>query len=84
MLLRGCPGIGKTYAIVDHAVHSSKTGQVCLVFYGKHFTGDQPWKIIVNKLGLSSNVTRGKLWGTIDSGAEKIGKPAIIYIDALN
>jgi hypothetical protein len=84
MLLRGCAGVGKTHAIVDHALHSSKTGQVCLVFYGEDFTGDEPWKIIVNKLGLSSNVTRDELWGMIDSAAETTGKPAIIYIDALN
>jgi hypothetical protein len=84
MLLRGCAGVGKTHAIVDHAIHISKTGQICLVFYGEDFTGDEPWKIILNKLGLSSNISRDKLWGMIDSAAEATEKPAIIYIDALN
>ena len=84
MLLRGCAGVGKTHAIVDHALHSSKTGQICLVFYGEDFTGDEPWRIIVNKLGLSSNIIRDELWGMIDSAAETTEKPAIIYIDALN
>jgi hypothetical protein len=84
MLLRGCAGVGKTHAIVDHALHSSKTGQICLVFYGEDFTGDEPWKIISNKLGLSSTVSRDELWGMIDSAAETTGKPAVIYIDALN
>ncbi|MDF5720660.1 MAG: hypothetical protein PUP91_09265 [Rhizonema sp. PD37] len=84
MLLRGCAGVGKTHAIVDHAVHISKTGQICLVFYGEDFTGDEPWKIIVNKLGLSSNISRDELWAMINSAAEATEKPAIIYIDALN
>ena len=84
MLLRGCAGVGKTHAIVDHAIHINKKKQICLVFYGEDFTGDEPWKIIVNKLGLSSNINRDELWGMIDSAAEATEKPAIIYIDALN
>ncbi|MEO1375714.1 MAG: hypothetical protein AAFW70_15640, partial [Cyanobacteria bacterium J06635_10] len=84
MLLLGCAGVGKTHAIVDHALHISETRQICLVFYGEDFTGDEPWKIIVNKLGLSSNTSRDELWGMINSAAEATGKPAIIYIDALN
>ncbi|MEH1901826.1 MAG: hypothetical protein V7L04_10520 [Nostoc sp.] len=84
MLLRGCAGVGKTHAIVDHALHINKTGQISLVFYGEDFTGDEPWKIIVNKLGLSSNISRDELWGMIDSAAEATEKPVIIYIDALN
>lgn len=84
MLLRGCPGVGKTHAIVDHALHINKTGQISLVFYGEDFTGDEPWKIIVNKLGLSSNISRDELLGMIDSAAEATEKHAIIYIDALN
>jgi hypothetical protein len=84
MLLRGCAGVGKTHAIVDHALHSSKTEQLCLVFYGEDFTGDEPWKIIADKLGLPSTISRDELWGMIDSAAETTGKPAVIYIDALN
>ncbi|MBO1055845.1 MAG: hypothetical protein HEQ27_04650 [Dolichospermum sp. JUN01] len=84
MLLRGSVGIGKTHAIVDHALHISKTGQICLVFYGEDFTGDEPWKIMVNKLGLSGNISRDEIWGMIDSAAEATEKCAIIYIDAIN
>lgn len=84
MLLRGCAGVGKTHAIVDHAKHISQTQQICLVFYGEDFIGDEPWKIILNKLGLFSNISRDELWGMIDSAAEATEKPAIIYIDALN
>ncbi|MGB3535970.1 MAG: hypothetical protein WBA13_20950 [Microcoleaceae cyanobacterium] len=84
MLLRGSAGVGKTHAIVDHALHIHQQEQTCLVFYGEDFTGDEPWKIIVNKLGLSSNISRDELWGMIDAAAEGTGKPAIIYIDALN
>jgi hypothetical protein len=84
MLLRGCAGVGKTHAILDHALHINKTGQICLVFYGEDFTGDEPWKTIIDKLGLSSNITRDELWGMIDAAAEGTEKPAIIYIDALN
>ncbi len=84
MLLRGCAGVGKTHAIVDHALHINNRGQICLVFYGEDFTGDEPWKIIVNKLGLSSNIGRDELWGMIDSAAESTDKPAIIYIDGIN
>ncbi|MEA5516638.1 hypothetical protein VB654_21635, partial [Nodularia sp. UHCC 0506] len=84
MLLRGCAGVGKTHAIVDHALHINKAGQICLVFYGEDFTGDEPWKIFGNKLGLSSNISRDELWGMIDSAAEATEKNAIIYIDALN
>jgi hypothetical protein len=84
MLLRGCAGVGKTHATVDHALHINQTGQISLVFYGEDFTGDEPWKIIVNKLGLSSNISRDEILGMIDSAAEATEKPAIIYIDALN
>lgn len=84
MLLRGCAGVGKTHAIVDHAKHIGQTQQICLVFYGEDFTGDEPWKIILNKLGLSSNISRDELWGMIASAAEATEKPAMIYIDALN
>lgn len=84
MLLRGCAGVGKTHATVDHALHINKTGQISLVFYGEDFTGDEPWKIIVNKLGFSSNISRDEILGMIDSAAEATEKPAIIYIDALN
>lgn len=84
MLLRGCAGVGKTHAIVDHALHINQTGQICLVFYGEDFIGDEPWKIIVNKLGLSNNISRNELWGMINSAAEATDKAAIIYIDALN
>ncbi|PHV61311.1 hypothetical protein, partial [Cyanobacterium aponinum] len=84
MLLRGCAGVGKTHAIVDHALHINKTGQICLVFYGEDFTGDEPWKTIIDKLGFSTNITRDEFWGMIDAAAEGTEKPAIIYIDALN
>ncbi|MGB3507912.1 MAG: hypothetical protein WBA93_01440 [Microcoleaceae cyanobacterium] len=84
MLLRGSAGVGKTHAIVDHALHIHKKEQICLIFYGEDFTGDEPWKIILNKLGLSSNINRDELWGMIDAAAEATEKPAIIYIDALN
>jgi hypothetical protein len=84
MLLRGCAGVGKTHAIVDHALNISKTGQICFIFYGEDFTGDEPWKIILNKLGLSNDISRDEFFGMIDSAAEASEKPAIIYIDALN
>ncbi|MGD1699867.1 hypothetical protein [Dapis sp. BLCC M229] len=84
MLLRGSAGVGKTHAIVDHALYLHKKEQICLVFYGEDFTGDEPWKIILNKLGLSNNINRDELWGMIDAAAEATEKPAIIYIDALN
>lgn len=84
MLLRGCAGVGKTHAIVDHALHIHQKQQICLVFYGEDFTGDETWKIIINKLGFSSNINRDELWGMIDAAAEATEKSAIIYIDALN
>ncbi|NET41796.1 hypothetical protein [Okeania sp. SIO2B3] len=84
MLLRGCAGVGKTHAIVDHALHIHKKEQICLIFYGEDFTGDEPWKIIINKLGFSGNISRDELWGMIDAAAEATEKSAIIYIDALN
>ena len=84
MLLRGSAGVGKTHAIVDHALYLHQKEQICLVFYGEDFTGDEPWKIILNKLGLSNNINQGELWGMIDAAAEATEKPAIIYIDALN
>lgn len=84
MLLRGCAGVGKTHAIVDHALNISKTGQICFIFYGEDFTGDEPWKIILNKLGLSNDISRDELFGMLDSAAEASEKTVIIYIDALN
>ncbi|NEN93480.1 MAG: hypothetical protein F6K48_33215, partial [Okeania sp. SIO3H1] len=84
MLLRGCAGVGKTHAIVDHALHINQKQQICLIFYGEDFTGGEPWKIIINKLGFSGNINRDELWGMIDAAAEATEKSAIIYIDALN
>jgi hypothetical protein len=84
MLLRGPAGIGKTHAIIDHAIYRTERGQICLVFFGEDFTGAEPWEVIASKLGLSGNVNRDELWGMINAAAEASGKSAIIYIDALN
>ncbi|MEP0883720.1 hypothetical protein NDI49_19385 [Trichocoleus sp. ST-U3] len=84
MLLRGSAGVGKTHAIVDHALHGHSRGQVCLVFFGEDFTGADPWEIIASKLGLSGTISRDELWEMINAAAESTGKPALIYIDALN
>lgn len=84
MLLKGPAGVGKTHAIVDHALHRSKNGQICIVFFGEDFTDAEPWEVIASKLGLAGNISRDELWGMINAAAEATGQPALIYIDALN
>lgn len=84
MLLRGPAGVGKTHAIIDHAIHRYADGQLCLVFYGEDFAGGEPWEVMVRKLGLSGDVGRDEFWSMIDTIGESAGIPVLICIDALN
>jgi len=84
MLLRGPAGVGKTHAIIDHALHLSKKGQISIVFFGEDFTAGEPWEIMSSKLGLAGNISRDELWGMINAAAEATGKHALVYIDAIN
>jgi hypothetical protein len=84
MLLRGPAGVGKTHAIIDHALHRYADGQLCLVFYGEDFAGGEPWEVMVRKLGLPGDVGRDEFWSMINTIGESAGIPALICIDALN
>ena len=84
MLLRGVAGIGKTHAIVDHALHRFRKGQVGFVFFGEDFSHQEPWQAITAKLGFGADVNRDELWDMIDTAGEASGRPALVYIDGLN
>jgi len=84
MLLRGSAGVGKTHAIIDHALHRYSEGQLCLVFYGEDFAGGEPWEVMVRKLGLPGDIGRDEFWSMIDTIGESTRIPALICIDALN
>ncbi len=84
MLLRGPAGVGKTHAIVDHALHISKRQQIGIVFFGEDFTEGEPWETISSKLGLAGNISRDELWSMINAASEATGKHALVYIDAIN
>lgn len=84
MLLEGVAGVGKTHAIVDHAIMQFTYNQFCFIFFGEDFTGSEPWEIMMTKLGLSISTNRDEFWGMLDAAGESQSVPLIIYIDALN
>jgi hypothetical protein len=84
MLLHGPGGIGKTHAIVDHAISRAKRGLKSLVFFGEDFGHAEPWVTMATKLGFGPGVDRDQLFGMLDAAAEASGNYLVIYIDALN
>jgi len=83
MLIRGVAGVGKTHAIIDHALARLERQAPTLVFFGEDFRGGNLWEVMARKLGLGA-MGRDELLGAFDAAAEASGALGVLFIDALN
>ncbi|WP_405341343.1 NACHT domain-containing protein [Fibrobacter sp.] len=82
LAIKGPAGIGKTFCVIDYVEQNKDCAHY--IFYGDDFNNDEPWRVILNKLGLSATISREELFGSLDACAENLGKTSVIFIDALN
>lgn len=82
VLIVGIAGSGKTHLLCDAAKQRIKKGYPTVVLLGEQFGTAEPWKQILNFLGLSC--TREQFLGAMDAAAQASGARALIMIDALN
>ncbi len=81
LAIKGPAGIGKTFCIIDYVEQNKDCAHY--VFYGNDFN-HEPWRVILDKLGLSASISRDELFGSLDACAESLDKTSVIFIDALN
>jgi hypothetical protein len=82
VLIVGTAGSGKTHLLCDAAEQRIKSGYPTVVLLGQQFGATEPWKQILEFLGLSC--TREQFLGAMDAAAQASGVRALIMIDALN
>ncbi len=82
LLIVGTAGSGKTHLFCDVAEQRIKKGYPTVVLLGEQFRATEPWKQILDFLGLSC--TREQFLGAMDAAAQASGTRALILIDALN
>jgi hypothetical protein len=82
MLIHGVAGIGKTHSMIDYIQSQNRLG--LWIFFGEDFTDAEPWKIIADKLGLNSTLSRDELFEMLSTQAISQNQKAVIFIDALN
>lgn len=82
LAIKGPAGIGKTFCIIDYVEQNKDCAHY--VFYGNDFNHDEPWRVILDKLGLSASISKDELFGSLDACAESLNKTSVIFIDALN
>ena len=82
MLLIGDAGTGKTHLFADAAKNHLESGCPSILLLGMRFTKEEPWAQILRMLNLSCN--RGEFLGALEAAAERSGRRATIFIDALN
>jgi len=82
LAIKGPAGIGKTFCIIDYVEQNKDCAHY--VFYGNDFNRDEPWRVILDKLGLSASISKDELFGSLDACAESLNKTSVIFIDALN
>jgi hypothetical protein len=82
VLIVGTAGSGKTHLLCDAAEQRIKKGYPTVVLLGEQFGPTEPWKQILDLLGLSC--TREQFLGAMDAAAQASGVRALIMIDALN
>ncbi len=84
MLIVGPAGVGKTHAICDAASQRLAQGLPSIVTLGEQFTDGDPWNQMLQLLGLPGDWSRIDLLAALDVAGEWVGRPAILFIDALN
>jgi hypothetical protein len=84
LLLIGPAGIGKTHSIVSAALRRLEQGANSLVVFGDDFGKGEPWEVLRSKLGLGADISRETLLACLNTSAEHVGFPFLIFIDALN
>lgn len=83
LLVVGEAGSGKSHALAHAAdIHLHDEGPA-LLFLGQHFAPGDPRDQICSRVGLRS-VSFDTFLGALQAAAEAFGKPAVIFIDALN
>lgn len=80
LYITGPGGIGKTHCLTDYVCNNSST----FLFFGEDFTADEPWKTMIDKLGLPSTYSKKELFDFFSSIAQKNGSVGVIFIDAIN
>ena len=82
MLLVGEAGTGKTHMFSDAAKNHVRSRSPAILLLGIEFTKKEPWTQIRQMLDLSC--TTHTFLGALESAAQRSGRRAIIFIDALN
>ena len=84
-ILSGGDGVGKTHAVCDTAQRRIKNGLLTCVVFGHQFGGEpDPWRRIVESLGLPYDLGRDGLLDALDSAAEASGSLLFLAVDAIN
>lgn len=83
LVLTGEAGSGKSHLIADTLEAARKRGQPALLLLGERFlAGEEPWSQATRILGW--NRSAENLLAALDQAALLCGRPALIFIDALN
>jgi len=82
MLIRGVAGIGKTHSVIDYVREQNRPG--LWFFFGEDFTETEPWKVMADKLGLTSTIARDEIFEVFSTQAVSKDETSVIFIDALN
>lgn len=82
LLLTGIAGMGKTHLFCDVAQNRINNKLPTLIFLGEEFNNNDPWKVILKILGITS--TPVAFLRALDRYAAKKKTRALIMIDAIN
>lgn len=78
--ITGPGGIGKTHCLTDYVCNNKSS----FLFFGEDFSTDEPWKVMIEKLGLSSTCSKNDLYDFFSSSVDNNDSTGIIIIDAIN
>ena len=84
MLVVGPAGVGKTHAICDAASNRLTIGLPTIVILGEQLMDGDPWTQLLRILGLPGDWSQMDLLVALNAAGESAGRPAILFIDALN
>ena len=85
MIISGNAGIGKTHLLCDIAEKRVDEGLPTVLLLGQHFTGPtEPWKQVLNLLGLSDMKEGQELVTALESAAQRARRRVLFIIDAVN
>jgi hypothetical protein len=82
LLLAGEAGTGKTHMFCDIAQRRARAGAPTLLFLAEQFVPGEPWKQMLDTLGLVCD--RDQFLGALEAVAEAHGTRSLILIDGLN